>query len=101
MPLQELRNLGELAEATLRQKLQGNLTLEMRRRVEQLLQKEEATPDRVREMRAIEVLEHIGTAEAKDLLQKLATGTPEARLTQEARASLERLAKRLVDERGR
>jgi hypothetical protein len=40
------------------------------------------------------VLEHIGTTQAQDLLKKLAQGAPEARLTQEAKASLERLTKR-------
>ncbi len=94
--MQELGSLGELAEATLRQKLQERLTLEMRQRVEQLLRKVETSrsPDRFREVRGIEVLEHIGTSEAEQLLQTLAQGAPEARLTQEAKASLERLAKR-------
>jgi hypothetical protein len=50
-------------------------------------------------VRAIEVLEHIGTPDANELLQTLATGAPEARLTQEAKASLERLAKRREDGR--
>jgi hypothetical protein len=99
--MQELRNLGELAEAALRQKLQSNLPLEMRRRVEELLQKAEPAPDRLREVRAIEVLEHIGTADAKEVLQMMANGAPEARLTQEAKASLERLANRPVDGKGR
>jgi WD40 repeat protein len=98
---QELRNLGELAKAALRQKLQGILTLEMRRRVEQLLQKTDPAPDRLREMRVIEALEHIGTPEAKELLQKLATGAVAARLTHEAKASMERLAKRHADGNGR
>ena len=43
---------------------------------------------------AIEALEHAGTAQAEQLLQVLAKGAAEARLTQEAKASLERLAKR-------
>jgi hypothetical protein len=42
----------------------------------------------------VQVLEYIGTAEVKQVLQALAEGTPEARLTQEAKASLERLARR-------
>jgi WD40 repeat protein len=93
---QELGRLGELAEATLRQKLQEKIPLEMRQRVEHLLQKVEPaiSREKLRELRAIEVLEHIGTAEAQKVLQGLATGAPEARLTQEAKASLGRLAKR-------
>ena len=45
-------------------------------------------------MRAVAVLEDIANPEARELLQKLAEGAPEGRLTQEAKASLERLAKR-------
>ena len=45
-------------------------------------------------LRAIEVLEHIGTAEARQVLKSLANGAPEARRTREAKSSLERLAKR-------
>ena len=45
-------------------------------------------------LRAVEVLERIGTPEARQVLAKLADGAPEARLTQEAKASLQRLAKR-------
>jgi hypothetical protein len=44
-------------------------------------------------VRAVEALEHAGTAEAKALLEALAAGMPEARLTQEARATLRRLAR--------
>jgi WD40 repeat protein len=58
------------------------------------------TPPTVREelaqRRAVEVLEHVNTAQARQLLTTLATGRPEAPLTQEAKASLERLARRLA-----
>ena len=37
------------------------------------------------------VLEQIGTTEARQLLETLAKGTPEAALTQDAQAALERL----------
>jgi hypothetical protein len=47
----------------------------------------------LRQIRAVEVLEHIDGLEAGKLLEVLATGAPEARLTQETKASLERLAK--------
>src|SRR5438477_642110 len=42
-------------------------------------------------LRAIEVLEHIGIAQAQSLLERLAGGLPASRLTQEAKASLQRL----------
>ena len=50
--------------------------------------------ERLRALRAVETLEHIGTPEAQEVLKKLAAGAPEPRLTQEAKASLERLGKR-------
>ena len=45
-------------------------------------------------LRAVELLEHIGSREARQVLERLAKGAPEARLTREAKASLERLALR-------
>ena len=44
-------------------------------------------------LRAIEVLEHIGTAEAKKILQSLSGGAPQAVITCEANASVRRLAR--------
>src|SRR5262249_9059558 len=50
---------------------------------------------REREPRALEVLEHAGTPEARRLLEDLAQGIAEARLTREARAALTRLNRRV------
>jgi hypothetical protein len=47
--------------------------------------------DVLRSVRAAEVLERIGTPEARRLLGQLATGAAEARLTREAKAALKRL----------
>ena len=47
-------------------------------------------------LRAVEVLERSRTPEAKALLERLSAGAPEARLTQDAKAALERLAPSLV-----
>jgi hypothetical protein len=90
-----LEELADLAAPALR-KMLAQLSPEGRRRAEQLLEKLTGPippGERLQALRAIEVLEHIGT-EARQILKSLATGTPEARLTQEAKASLERLAKR-------
>jgi hypothetical protein len=92
-----LEKLHELAEPALQNVLQGKPALEVRQRVEQLLEKLHGpitNPEQLRMIRAVEVLEHIGTPEAKQVLRSLAKGAPEARLTKEAMASLERLAKR-------
>ena len=46
----------------------------------------------LRAVRAVWVLELTGTPAARQVLQKLAGGAPQARLTREARAALGRLA---------
>jgi RNA polymerase sigma factor (sigma-70 family) len=93
----ELEKLGELAEPNLKMALAAKSSLEFRRRVEELLGKLQGpvvTPEALRGIRAVETLECIGTPEARAMLKKWSEGDPHARLTQDARASLERLAKR-------
>jgi WD40 repeat protein len=96
---QELDRLDGQSAPALRKALAAGPTLEVRRRIEALLTKQ-ATRLLPREqlpgVRAVEVLEHIGTAEAQELLRSLAAGAPEARMTLAARASLDRLAGRSV-----
>lgn len=91
----ELEKQGAAVERLLRQALAGKPGLELRRRLEELLGKLDAgSPTRLRMLRAVEALEHAGGAEARRLLKELAGGAPEAWLTREAKASLDRLAKR-------
>ncbi len=87
----ELTKLGGSAEPALRKALAGGLPLEVRRRIERLLKDIEGQHLRI--MRAIEVLERLGTHEARRLLERLAGGAAEARLTREARAALGRLGR--------
>jgi ElaB/YqjD/DUF883 family membrane-anchored ribosome-binding protein len=91
----ELKELGDSAEPVLRQALADNPSLEVRRRIEQLLGKLDVSPERLQKLRALEVLEHIATPEAREVLLALAQGAPKSRLTQEAKASLEQLNKRV------
>lgn len=49
--------------------------------------------DELRQARAVEALERIGTPEAQELLKVLAKGMTNSRLTREAKASSERLSK--------
>ncbi|HEV2949760.1 MAG TPA: hypothetical protein VGX70_20455, partial [Gemmataceae bacterium] len=95
----ELEKLGEPALGALRKAMKGHPSAEARRRLEQLINKQDLelvnpSPDHRRSVRAVEVLELAGTPEAQKVLKTLSQGAPEARLTQEAKASLERLAHR-------
>ncbi|MCI0455873.1 MAG: sigma-70 family RNA polymerase sigma factor [Gemmataceae bacterium] len=93
----ELEQLADLAGPALRQALAEPGSLEQRRRVESLLAKLDGPvqlPEGRRALRAVEALEHAGTREARTLLEGLAAGAPQARLTREAQTALERLRKR-------
>jgi RNA polymerase sigma factor (sigma-70 family) len=90
----ELEKLGECAEPALRKALAGKPSLEARGWLERLLNRlEGASPsaETVRQIRAVEALESIAELEAQRMLNKLAAGPPEWRLTQEARAAVRRL----------
>jgi len=95
---EELEQRGEQAASALREVLKGNPALDVRQRVEQILakvdkQKQVLQPHQLQALRAIEALELIGSEEARQLLQKLAQGTPESLPTIEAKASLARLTR--------
>lgn len=94
---EELAKLAEVAEPALRKVLQGRPSVEVHQCVTGLLERLQAgrpTPERLRALRALQVLERVGTAEAREVLQTLAGGAPESRLTREARAVLKRLDRR-------
>ncbi len=94
----DLGKLEEMAEPALRKAAADSTSPEVRRRAEALLARlESAVPaaGTVQALRAAEVLERIGTPEARQLLQHLAAGAPEALLTREAKSALERLRSRL------
>jgi WD40 repeat protein len=91
---QELERLGELAEPALQKLLVQPPSLEAHRRAERLLARIEEpalSAGRLQALRAVQVLEHIGTAEARQLLERLAGGAAGAGLTREAEAALRRL----------
>jgi WD40 repeat protein len=90
----DLARLGELAEPFLRQTLQRDPSLEVRRRVELLLaklDKAKLSPEQVRTLRAFEVLEAIGDAECRQLFEAHLRQGAVGRLGREAQASLRRL----------
>jgi hypothetical protein len=98
----ELSKVGESVEPHLRKVLEGKPDLDTQKRVEQLL---DELPRRVppaetlRVLRCVEVLETIGTLQAKGLLEQLAGGSEADRLTRASKAALERLSRRPADGR--
>lgn len=82
-----LRSLSIQAEPHLRKQLQANPTLEMRRRIRNLLEEIESrslTADEIREVRAVQALEWMNSEAARTLLAKWAEGDPSATLTKAA-----------------
>jgi WD40 repeat protein len=92
-----LEKLGDLAVPALQKTLNAKITLETRRRIEMLLARLTGgalTHEQVRLVRAVEVLERTGTAEARQLLEALANGAPGALPTRHAQAALDRLGQK-------
>jgi hypothetical protein len=92
----ELARLGKYVGPALRRALAAKPSAEATKQLEELLQElaeKRFVPEVVRGLRGVEVLETIGTAAAREVLQGLAKGVAEAELTVEAKAALERLAR--------
>lgn len=85
----DLQELGEGAEALVRKSLTGNPSLEARRRLEELLQHREK--EALRPLRVVDALEEIGTAEARQALEMVASGAVNPRVSQAAASALKRL----------
>lgn len=91
---EQLEDAGRDALAALQAAVNGNLSLEARTRIKRALEQirsPRASPRTRREMWVVELLEQLGTSDARAFLKKLAAGAPEAWLTREAKASLQRL----------
>jgi hypothetical protein len=89
----ELRQLGLLAEPELRRSLNDKPSAEIRHSVEGLLDGMETvrTAEGRRQIRAVWVLEQMGSAEARKTLERLVGGAAAARQTREAKSALQRL----------
>jgi WD40 repeat protein len=87
---------GHLAavEPLLKAALAGSPSVEMRRRIERLLQGETRPPppETLRDLRALEVLEHLGPGAVGEVARQLAAGNYDPWVAAEARATLHRLA---------
>jgi WD40 repeat protein len=91
--MRELLDIVDQIAPALDKALAASPTLEARRRLEDLYNQAASRMlqgERLRAYRAVEVLERIGTPEARQVLQALAAGAPGARVTTSARAALER-----------
>src|SRR5262245_22958000 len=91
--VRRLKELGLQAEPALRAALKAKPSLEQRQRIESLLaalveSPPPLVPEELQQLRALIVLEHIGTPEARHLLEDAAKGPSSARLTRQARAAL-------------
>src|SRR5262249_21417761 len=91
-----LAELGELAQTALREALQRKPSLERRRRIDNLLAASRLvqTPRGSPDPRAIRGLEPIGNPEARQVLETLGEGAPDARRTKAAKGALRRLTHR-------
>jgi hypothetical protein len=94
---EELAKLGQSAAPALRQALTGEPSEEVRKRVTMLLAKfkdaASLSPDKVVALEAIDVLEQLGTPEARAALAALERESLDAPILQEVRAALRRAAK--------
>jgi RNA polymerase sigma factor (sigma-70 family) len=90
----DLERLGEFAQPAYDEAKAGSPSPEVTRRIQDLEAKYAVVnaPLKLQTIRAVEVLERIGTADARRVLEQLAKGAAGARLTQEAKGSLRRLA---------
>jgi hypothetical protein len=89
----ELEALGDGVAAALERFLATKPSAEARERAEKILARIRdgvATDQAAQSLRALEVLEWIGTAKARELVEKLAKGADGASLTEEATRSLKR-----------
>lgn len=92
----QLQARGEQFLPMLRQALNDHSTLEVRKRLQGILESLSRVPtaDQLRQLRALAVLEWSNRPEAVEHLRHLASGAPSAALTQAAKAVVRRLQER-------
>jgi hypothetical protein len=95
----KLEDLGEKALGACRQALVGEISLELRRRLETIVEKithlaRAPRVDFLRTLRCLEILEPVGTPDARQLLQIIASGVSEAIVTRDAKQAPKRLEQR-------
>jgi hypothetical protein len=89
---EQLRKLDKVAVPALQKTLDGRPSAEVRKRIQTLVEQPHAwTPERLREHRALQALEHMDSKKGRGVLEALADGAPGAQRTEEAKAALQRL----------
>lgn len=91
---ESLSDLGDTAVPALRTALRDATSVEVRARLRRLLDRPRGlvvAPAILRQLRAVQLLESLGTPEARRLLGELASGASDAELTRAARAAAVRL----------
>jgi WD40 repeat protein len=91
---QELKKLGLAAEKALRQAAKNKPSLETSQRIDKLLAELDSGAEWQQTLTALKLLEDLPAAGARELLEGLAKGDPDSRLTRETSAILQRRVKR-------
>jgi hypothetical protein len=87
-----LTKLGSVAEPALRKALAAKPTPEARRRIERLLERLQGTPpERLRPLRALEILEGIGNLASRQIVEEIGREAQEEWLKHECQSVLGRL----------
>jgi hypothetical protein len=93
---EELEKAGGVVEAALRRAMPRAPSLEAKRRMERLLaslRPASLSAEELRVIRAVQVLEYIGTPEARKVLKQLSEGVNGVRLCEEASQAVARLTR--------
>jgi WD40 repeat protein len=92
--IRRLKEIGTRALPALEDALKGSPDLETTRRINELLRTVETslTPEMLRDLRGLQILEMLGTPDARKLLMHVASGDAGAAKTRHAQAALTRLA---------
>jgi WD40 repeat protein len=91
--MEQLKQVGPAARAELENALRNKPSGDKERRIKEIIESfpKDLQPDEVLALRAVYVLEAIGTDEAKAILAKLEEGAANAPLTRSAQAAMKRL----------
>ena len=83
-----LDKLGDAAEAAVRKHIEGQISPEAKQRLQQFLEKRDK--EVIRKLRAVDVVEQIGTPEARDLLRSITKQAMNPRVAEAATSALTR-----------